>query len=110
MSFYEKARRQKFLSSMLILFTLALGVLIGTVLQTGAKAAKEQVVATDATPLTIPNPVVLQNSFSKVAKMLEPSVVNISTEYIPKQETQSKTGPRHRQQAQPQAPDDDDNS
>jgi len=52
MSFYEKARRQKFLSSMLILFTLALGVLIGTVLQTGAKAAKEQVVATDATPLT----------------------------------------------------------
>ena len=41
MSFYEKVRRQKLLSSMLILFTLALGVLIGTVLQTGAKAAKE---------------------------------------------------------------------
>lgn len=111
MSFYEKARRQKFLSSMLILFTLALGVLIGTVLQTGAKAAKEQVVATDATPLTIPNPVVLQNSFSKVAKMLEPSVVNISTEYIPKQDPQTKATPRRRQQQQPQAPDDnDDNS
>jgi serine protease Do len=110
MSFYEKARRQKFLSSMLILFTLALGVLIGTVLQTGAKAAKEQVVATDATPLTIPNPTVLQNSFSKIAKMLEPSVVNISTEYIPKQDTQSKNGMRRRQQ-QPQQPDDnDDNS
>ncbi len=108
MSFYEKARRQKFLSSMLILFTLALGVLIGTVLQTGAKAAKEQVVATDATPLTIPNPVVLQNSFSKVAKMLEPSVVNISTEYIPKQDT-SKATPRRRGQQQ-QSPDDDDNS
>jgi serine protease Do len=110
MSFYEKARRQKFLSSMLILFTLALGVLIGTVLQTGAKAAKEQVVASDATPLTIPNPVVLQNSFSKVAKMLEPSVVNISTEYIPKQNTESKATPRRRGQQQPQAPDDDDNS
>jgi len=111
MSFYEKARRQKFLSSMLILFTLALGVLIGTVLQTGAKAAKEQVVATDATPLTIPNPVVLQNSFSKVAKMLEPSVVNISTEYIPKPNTESKNQLRRRQpQQQPQAPDDDDNS
>src|SRR5581483_1505231 len=107
MSFYEKARRQKFLSSMLILFTLALGVLIGTVLQTGAKAAKEQVVASDATPLTIPNPVVLQNSFSKVAKMLEPSVVNISTEYIPKQNTES----RLRRRQQQQAPDDnDDNS
>jgi serine protease Do len=112
MSFYEKARRQKFLSSMLILFTLALGVLIGTVLQTGAKAAKEQVVASDATPLTIPNPVVLQNSFSKVAKMLEPSVVNISTEYIPKQNTESRNGMRRRgqQPQQQQSPDDDDNS
>jgi serine protease Do len=112
MSFYEKARRQKFLSSMLILFTLALGVLIGTVLQTGAKAAKDQVVATDATPLTIPNPVVLQNSFSKVAKMLEPSVVNISTEYIPKQNTESRNGMRRRgqQPQQQQSPDDDDNS
>jgi serine protease Do len=108
MSFYEKARRQKFLSSMLILFTLAVGVLIGTVLQTGAKAAKEQVVATDATPLTIPNPVILQNQFTKVAKMLEPSVVNISTEYIPKEETQSRKGLRRRQQ--PQSPDDDDDN
>jgi serine protease Do len=94
---------------MLILFTLALGVLIGTVLQTGAKAAKEQVVASDATPLTIPNPTVLQNSFSKVAKMLEPSVVNISTEYIPKQDTQSKNGMRRREQQQ-QPDENDDNS
>jgi serine protease Do len=109
MSFYEKIRREKFVSSMLILFTLAIGVLIGTVLQTGAKAAKEQVVAQDATPLTIPSPVVLQNSFSKVAKMLEPSVVNISTEYIPKQNPQSRNGLRRRQQ-QPQAPDDDDDN
>ena len=57
------------------MFTLALGVLIGTVVQTGAKAAKEQVVAADATPLTIPNPVITQNQFTKVAKMLEPSCV-----------------------------------
>jgi serine protease Do len=110
MSFYERARRQKFLSSMLILFTLALGVLIGTVLQTGAKAAKEQVVAVDATPLTIPNPVITQNQFTRVAKMLEPSVVNISTEYIPKQETQNRNGLRRRQQQQPQAPDDNDDN
>jgi hypothetical protein len=55
MSFYDKVRRQKVLSFSLILFTLAIGVLIGTLMQTGAKAAKEQVVAPDATPLTIPN-------------------------------------------------------
>ena len=57
MSFYDKVRRQKFLSFTLILFTLAIGVLIGTVVQTGAKAAKEQTAAPDATPLAIPNPV-----------------------------------------------------
>ena len=56
MSFYDKVRRQKFLSFTLILFTLAIGVLIGTLVQTGAKAAKEQVAAPDATPLTIPEP------------------------------------------------------
>jgi serine protease Do len=111
MSFYEKARRQKFLSSMLILFTLALGVLIGTVLQTGAKAAKEQVVAADARPITLPNPVALENQFTRVAKMLEPSVVNISTEYIPKKETQQQPrGLRRRGQPQEQAPDDNDDN
>src|SRR5665213_204088 len=87
MSFYDKVRRQKILSFSLILFTLAVGILSGTVVQTGAKAAKEQNVAPDATPLTIPNPVAMQNEFSKIAKRLEPSVVNISTEYIPKKVT-----------------------
>ena len=42
MSFYDKARNQKFLTSTMIVFTLALGVLIGTVVQTGVKAAKDQ--------------------------------------------------------------------
>jgi len=106
MSFYDKVRRQKFLSFSLVLFTLALGVLIGTVIQTGAKAAKEQVVASDATPLSIPSPVQMQNEFSKIAKRLEPSVVNISTEYIPKKETQQPQR-NLRRRAVPQ--DDDDN-
>ncbi len=108
MSIYEKARTQKFLSFTLILFTLAIGVLIGTFVQTGAKAAREQQAAPDATPLVIPSAVPVQNEFSKIAKRLEPSVVNISTEYIPKkQTTQNKTQPRgRRQQVQPQDPDD----
>jgi serine protease Do len=89
-----------------ILFTLAIGVLIGTVAQTGAKAAKEQAVAPDATPLTIPSAVQTQNEFTKIAKKLEPSVVNISTEYIPKKKASVKApSPRRRQQP---APDEDD--
>ena len=116
MSFYDKMRRQKFLSITLIIFTLSIGILIGTIAQTGAKAAREQAVAPDATPLTIPSPVVLQNEFTKLAKLLEPSVVNISTEYIPKTEArtapQTKNAPRRRvvPQQPPQGDDDDDNN
>ena len=107
MSFYEKMRRQKFLTLTLMLFMLSIGIVIGTLVQTSAKAAKEQTAAADATPLTIPKAVPLQNEFTRVAKELEPSVVNISIDYIPtKTKTESRATPRRRQQ--PQSPDDDD--
>src|ERR1017187_490758 len=109
MSFYDKVRRQKVLSFTLILFTLSIGIVIGTLVQTGAKAAKEQVAAPDATPLVIPSAVATENEFTKIAKMLEPSVVNIKTDYIPKTNTQAKAAPRRRQQQQPQD-DDEDNA
>ena len=85
-------RRQKFLSLTLMLFTLAIGILIGTLVQTSAKAAKEQTAAPDATPLTIPPAVPLQNEFTRVAKELEPSVVNISIDYIPKTTSTESAG------------------
>jgi serine protease Do len=112
MSFYDKVRGQKFLSFTLMVFTLAAGILIGTIAQTGAKAAKEQAAAPDATPLTIPKAVVIENEFTKVAKTLEPSVVNIETEYIPKTNVQTRnTPPNTRRRQQQQEPDDqgDDN-
>jgi serine protease Do len=110
MSLIDKARRQKFLSFTLMLFTLAIGILIGTLAQTGAKAAKEQAAAPDATPLTIPNPVVVENEFSKLAKALEPSVVNISSEYIPQKTAQARgNNNRRRQQQQPDDDDQQDN-
>ncbi len=97
MTFFDSIRRQKFLSFALVLFTLAIGILIGTVMSTGVKAAKDQIAAPGATPLSVPNPVQLQNSFATIAKMVEPSVVNISTEYIEKPATSSrKNGPRRR--------------
>ena len=107
MSFYDKVRTQKFLSFTLMIFTLAIGIVIGTIAQTGAKAAKEQSVAPDATPLSIPSPVQVQNEFTKLAKLLAPSVVNISTEYIPKTKPQAKPAPRRRQAPQPQDDDQD---
>jgi len=112
MSFYEKLRRQKFLSITMMVFMLSIGILIGTVMQTsGVKAAKEGAVAPDAAPLTVSKVEPMHGEFAELAKQLGPSVVNISTEYIPKQETtrqqpQRKAQPRRRQQPQ----DDDDDA
>src|SRR3974390_3834602 len=105
MSFIEKFRSQKLLSFTLILFTLSIGIVIGTVINSGVKAAKESTVAPGATPLTIPNPVELSNTFTQIAKMVEPSVVNISTTYLPKAPAQGRNNGRRRQAV---PPDDQD--
>lgn len=83
---FQKLRTQKLLSFTLIVFTLAIGIVIGTLINvnTGAKAAADNSAAPGATPLVIPNPVELSNTFSQIAKQVEPSVVNISTTYNPK--------------------------
>jgi serine protease Do len=104
MSIFNKFRSQKLLSFTLILFTLSIGIVIGTVINSGVKAAKESTVAPGATPLSIPNPVELSNTFTQIAKMVEPSVVNISTTYLPKAPAQSRNF--NRRQAVP--PNDDD--
>src|ERR1700683_19408 len=106
MSLFDKFRRQKLLSFTMILFTLSVGVVIGTVISSGVKAARSDYSAPDATPLVIPSPVQLSTTFSQIAKMAGPSVVNISTTYLPKKATiQSSPNGRRRQQAAP--PDDD---
>jgi len=79
--------------------------MIGTLVNTGVKAAKEQP-APGATPMVIPNPVQLSTAFSQLAKQLEPSVVNISTTYAPKEAAvQAPRGNRRR--PAPAIPNDD---
>jgi serine protease Do len=84
MSIFDRLRTQKFLSFTLVLFTLSIGIVIGTLINSGVQAAKANQVAPGATPLVIPDPVELSNTFSQIAKQVEPSVVNISTTYLPK--------------------------
>jgi len=84
MRWYNWMRQQKLLSLSLVLVTLAIGIVIGTLLNTGVHAAKPQVAAPDASPLVIPSAVQLGNEFSKLAKKLEPSVVYITADYTPK--------------------------
>src|SRR5438874_11136370 len=106
MSLFDKIRNQKVLSFTLILFTLSLGIVLGTLVNRGVSAAKDdKVVAQGATPLVIPNAVELSNSFSQIAKQMEPSVVNISTSYFPKAQARSRGNNNGRRQIM--RPDDD---
>src|SRR4051812_15354465 len=111
MSFIDKLRTQKFLSFTLMLFTLSIGIVLGTLVNQGVKAAKNEggTVAPGATPLVIPNPVELSNTFSQIAKQVEPSVVNISTTYLPKAQTRMPRNNGRRQMAPPSDEDQGDN-
>src|SRR5712692_6036169 len=104
MNFLNTIRTRKLLSSSLILFTLSVGILIGTLINTGVKAAKDQA-APGATPLVIPNPVQLSTAFSQLAKQLEPSVVNITVSYEPKAASATRPRSNSRRRA---VPDDDE--
>jgi serine protease Do len=85
MGIFDKVRKQKLLSVSLLLFTLSIGIVIGTLVSTGVRAAKDQSIASDATPLVTP-PIskMPSNQFVELAKRMEPTVVNISTEYTPR--------------------------
>jgi serine protease Do len=87
-----------------MVFTLSVGILIGTLLNTQVHAARGQAAAPDATPLTIPKATEAPNEFTKLAKQLQPSVVYI--EVTMKQETAAAHGGRQRG-AQPDDGDDD---
>ena len=77
MKLLDKMRQQKLLSMTLLLFTLSIGIVIGTLVNTGVHAQRSGAAAPDAAPLVIPKAATIGNEFTKLAKMLEPSVVNI---------------------------------
>ncbi len=98
--FRQRLKSTRFASTLVILATLTLGILIGTVVSQGVKG-KEKTATTDATPLTIPAPQQLSNTFSQIARQLEPSVVNINTESTIKNPHRRGGG-----RATPNSPDD----
>jgi serine protease Do len=70
---------RRVLPALVIAVTLGLGILIGTVVSHGVRAAKSSPSASDAQPLAVPSPVELSNSFSQIADKVEDAVVNINT-------------------------------
>src|SRR5215472_18356362 len=88
-AFVARIKAQRWLSTLIILVTLTVGILIGTVLsKSGVKGNSTS--TADAALLPMQSPQQLSNTFRQVAKQLEPSVVNINSE------STSKTTPRRR--------------
>ncbi|MBI4467268.1 MAG: Do family serine endopeptidase [Acidobacteria bacterium] len=80
----KQVRRQwrgKWETQLAVLVTLAVGILLGTLISNGVRAARDNP-AGGAQPLSIPSPVQLSSLFAEVAKKVEPAVVNISTESV----------------------------
>jgi serine protease Do len=75
------ARHRKILASLLVALTLAIGILIGTVIS-GRVAANKAVAGSGATPLAVPNPVQMSSTFASIVNSVEPAVVNISTTQV----------------------------
>nr|AUN37719.1 HtrA protease/chaperone protein [uncultured bacterium] len=97
MKLFEKMRQQKLMSMALMLFTLSVGILIGTLINTQVNAARDQT-APDATPLTVPRLSALGNDFTALAKKLGASVVNITVDVAAPEKSAARG----------QDPDDDD--
>ncbi len=96
---WQKLKASRFSFSLVTLATLALGILIGTVVTYGVKG--KTIDSSDAQQLTIPQAKQVSNAFSAVAKQLEPSVVNINTESVIKN---PHRGLRPRQRPSPDNP------
>src|SRR5262245_1595631 len=76
---WERFKANRLVSTLVILVTLALGILIGTVVS-GVVKGQEKKSGAEATPLSMPAPRQLSNQFAQVAKTVEQAVVNINTE------------------------------
>ena len=85
--------KKRLLYLTLIIATLTIGVVIGTIVSGGVKAGEQK-----AQALVIPDPVSLSNAFSQIASNLAPAVVNINTEAAPEQPTRSRGDRNNRNQ------------
>ncbi|HKU23021.1 MAG TPA: Do family serine endopeptidase [Terriglobales bacterium] len=79
-SFWARLTARRPAYALTILVTLAVGILIGTVVSYGVRGQESKNSSADATPLQVPSPRQMSNVFATIAKQIEPSVVNINTE------------------------------
>src|SRR5262249_27968460 len=85
--------KKRLLYLTLIVATLTIGVVIGTIVSGGVKAGEQK-----AQALVIPDPVSLSNAFSQIASNLAPAVVNISSEVTAENPTRTRGDRNNRNQ------------
>ena len=95
--FWVRFKANRIAYTLTILATLSVGILIGTVVSQGVKGKEQQKASADATPLSVPAPQQLSNTFTQISKQVEPAVVNINTESTIK-------SPHRRRGARPNGP------
>jgi serine protease Do len=102
------ARNRKIMVTVFMTITLAIGMLIGTVISGHVGASHPTIGASGATPLAIPDPVQLSSAFASIVKQVQPAVVNISTTQVIDRKGQgSPHAPSGRNRDQMGPPDDD---
>jgi len=78
--FVHIIKERKVVSTLAVLLTLTVGILIGTLISRGVRAARQQPQVSDAWQIELPSPVQLSSIFNKISKEIAPAVVNINTE------------------------------
>src|SRR5690348_13209765 len=92
---FEWARRRKILASFFVALTLTIGILIGSVVSGRVSAMKTFTFAgTNASKLSVPDPIPSAASFSGIVNRVEPAVVNIATTQVLERKTPKKRRPQ----------------
>src|SRR6476661_7140494 len=98
------ARRRKFLATFFVGLTLAVGIMIGSVVSGRVSAMKSSLAGTNATALAVPDPIPSASSFSGIVNRVEPAVVNIATTQVLEKKSSAR---KRRSPAQGQGDGDD---
>jgi serine protease Do len=76
------ARRRKALAALFLSFTLGVGIILGSLVSDRVQAMRSTFAGTNATKLTVPDPIPSASSFSSIVNRVEPAVVNIATTQV----------------------------
>jgi serine protease Do len=98
-SLYSQIRSHRLTTTFVLLATLSVGIVAGSLLTRSVSGKEQTVDSSDARPLVIPSPKDLSNGFAKIAKEVGPAVVNINTESLPKESANPRTQRRGTQRS-----------